>query len=151
MLRLTQHAIHATPTAAPTSRLTKLGPDDDVEAYLKVFERTAQRESWPEEQWAHIVAPFLTGPAQQASQDLPAENARQYPALKQAILAYYGHNLATRAQQVYDWRFDVRGAVRTQIAQHSRLVKRWLATGEGPSLMDRVIIDNTLWRLPPDA
>ena len=30
VLRLTQHAIHATPTAAPTSRLTKLGPDDDV-------------------------------------------------------------------------------------------------------------------------
>ena len=89
VLRLTQHAVRAAPTAAPTSRLTKLGPDDDVEAYLEVFERTAQRESWPEEQWAHIVAPFLTGPAQQVSQDLPADAARQYPALKQAILAYY--------------------------------------------------------------
>ena len=63
---------------APTSRLTKLGPDDDVEAYLETFERTAQRENWPVEQWAHIVAPFLTGPAQQAYQDLPVETARQY-------------------------------------------------------------------------
>ena len=113
VLRLTQHAIREAPTAAPTSRHTKLGPDDNVEAYLEVFERTAQREIWPEDQWAHIMAPFLTGPAQQASQDLPAETARQYPALKQAILAYYGHNLAARAQRFHDWRFDVRGAVRT--------------------------------------
>ena len=30
--------------AAPTKRLTKMGPDDDVEAYLEVFERTADRE-----------------------------------------------------------------------------------------------------------
>ena len=97
VLCLTQHAVQDAPTAAPTSRPTKLGTDDDVEAYLETFERTAQRENWPVEQWAHIVAPFLTGPAQQASQDLPAETARQYPALKQAILAFYGHNLAARA------------------------------------------------------
>ena len=97
------------------------------------------------------MAPFLTGPAQQASQDLPAETARQYPALKQATLAYYGHNLAARAQRFHDWRFDVRGAVRTQIAQHARLVKRWLATGEGPSPIDRVLIDNTIRQLPLGA
>ena len=151
VLRLTQHAVHNSPSASPTSRLTKLGPEDDVEAYLEVFERTARRESWPEDQWAHILSPFLTGPAQQASQDLSAETASQYPALKQAILAYYGHNLAARAQRFHNWRFDIRGAVRTQIAQHGRLVRRWLATGEGPSPVDRVLIDNTIRRLPPDA
>ena len=35
--------------STPTSQLTKLGPDDDVEAYLEVFERTTRRENWPEE------------------------------------------------------------------------------------------------------
>ena len=48
---------------------------------MEVFERTARRESWPEDQWAHILSPFLTGPAQQAGQDLSAETAGQYPAL----------------------------------------------------------------------
>ena len=126
VLRLTQHAIRDSPTAVPTSRLTKLGPDDDVEAYLEVFERTAWRESWPEDQWAHILSPFLTGPTQQVSQDLSAETASQYPALKQVILAYYGHNLAARAQHFHDRRFDIRGPVRTQIAQHGCLVRRYL-------------------------
>ena len=30
-------------------------------------------------------------------------------------------------------------------------MRRWLATGEGPSLLDRVVIDNTIRQLPPDA
>ena len=151
VIRLTQQAGREAPTAAPTSRLTKLGPDDDVEAYLEVFERTARREQWPEDQWAHILSPFLTGPAQQASQDLTPEHAGQYPTLKQAILAYYGHSLAARAQRFHVWRFDVRGAVRAQISQHGRLIRRWLTTGEGPSILDRVLIDNTIRQLPPDA
>ena len=37
--------IRTAPTStisAPTSRLTKLRPEDDVEAYLEIFERTAR-------------------------------------------------------------------------------------------------------------
>ena len=33
--------------------------------------------------------PFLTGPTQQASQDLTPDQASQYPILKQAVRAYY--------------------------------------------------------------
>ena len=109
VLCLTQHAVHDSPTAALTSRLTKLGPGDDVEAYLEVFERTARRESWPEYQWAHILSPFLTGPAQQASQDLPAETAGQYPVLKQAITGLLWAQPCGQGQRFHDWRFDVRG------------------------------------------
>jgi hypothetical protein len=74
-----------------------------VEAYLEVFERTARQESWPEDQWAHILSPFLTGPAQQASQDLARKRASQYSVLKQALLAYYGYSLAVRAQRFHEW------------------------------------------------
>ena len=124
VIRLSQQAAQGSPTSAPTSLLTKLRKDDDVEAYLEVFERTAQRERWPSDQWAHILSPFLTGPAQQASQDLTPEQASQYPDLKQAILAYYGHSLVARAQRFHEWRFDLRGAVRTQITQQGRLDRR---------------------------
>ena len=112
VLRLTQQATRDPPITAPTSRLTKLGPDDDVEAYLETFEQVATREGWPEAQWACIVAPFLTGPAQQASQDINPGDAGLYPALKAAVLAYYGHSLAARALNFHEWTFDVRGPVR---------------------------------------
>ena len=133
--------------SAPTSRLTKFGPDDNVEAYLEVFERTAQWESWPVDQWAHILSLFLTGPAQQARQDLTPEHASQYPELKQAILAYHGHSLAARGQHFHNWWFDIL----TQITQQGMLVRRWLMAGEGPSTLDRVLIDNTVRQLLPDA
>ena len=50
-----------------------------------------------------------------------------------------------------DWRFDLWVAVRTQITQQGRLVCRWLTVGEGPSPLDRVLIDNTICQLPPEA
>ncbi|CAL8300673.1 unnamed protein product [Boreogadus saida] len=53
-----------------------------------------QYESWPEDQWAHILSHFLTGPAQQASHDLVPEHASQYPALAQ---------FAARAQPFHEW------------------------------------------------
>ncbi|KAK0140306.1 hypothetical protein N1851_022781 [Merluccius polli] len=151
VLRLTQQATQAPPTTAPTSRLTKLGPDDEVEAYLETFERVATQERWPEAQWAYIVTLFLTGPAQQASQDLSPGDAGRYPALKATILAYYGHSLAVKALKFREWTFDVREPVRTQVARQCRLARRWLAEGEGPSPVDRVVVDNTVRQLPPDA
>ena len=95
--------------------------------------------------------PFLTGPAQQASQDLTPEQASQYQTLKQAVLAYYGHSLAARAQRCHNCRFDPKGTVRSQIAQHARLIRRWFAREDGPSALDRVLLDNTIRQLPPDA
>ena len=77
--------------------------------------------------------PFLTGPAQQASQDLTPEQASQYQTLKQAVLAYYGHSLAARAQRCHNCRFDPKGTVRYQIAQHAQLIRRWFAREDGPS------------------
>ena len=32
--------------------------DEDPEMFLTMFERAAERESWPKEQWAGLVAPY---------------------------------------------------------------------------------------------
>ena len=53
-------------------------------------------------------------------------------------------------QRFHDWRFDPKGTVRSQIAQHARLIRRWLAGEDDPSALDRVLLDNTIHQLPPE-
>lgn len=82
--------LHAGPSGQGTwFPLTKLGPEDDVEAFLKTFERTAEMAKWPKEQWSFILGPYLTGEAQTALQALPKGEAADYDKLKAAILDWY--------------------------------------------------------------
>ena len=135
----------------PGAVLTKLTTDDDIFAYLELFERIAQRERWPVAEWGSIVAGFLTGEAQQVCSELPHADARDYQTLKEAILAAQGNSLPARAQKVHDWKFDPAQPVRPQISALARLTHRWLL-GEGDvPIVDRVIIDRCIRGLPPKA
>ena len=145
-----QHAT-ALPGARPSSRLTKQTAEDDVEAYLEVFERVAISEGWPAGQWASILAPFLTGEAQRAYQDLDATQAADFPTVKRAILAHHGLTLASRAQRFHSWRYQPEVPIRGQVSQLTRLARGWLMTGEGVTPLERVVIDKCIRSLPADA
>ena len=51
--------------------------DEDPEMFLTTFERAAERESWPKDQWAGLVAPLLSGEAQKAYFDLELAGAKK--------------------------------------------------------------------------
>ncbi|XP_026510124.1 SCAN domain-containing protein 1-like [Terrapene carolina triunguis] len=72
-------------TTAPV-RLTKTGPDDDPEAFLVTFERVALFAGWAPDQWATLLAPYLTRTAQTAYRGLATKEARDYNQVKAAIL-----------------------------------------------------------------
>ena len=120
---MAQLAVQTARSTADKS-LTKLTADDDVEAYLELFERVATREGWPRESWAHTLAPFLTGEAQQACRDLSPREAANYDELRTAILARYGFSLPARALQVHQWTFDPMLPARAQVKGLHRLTNR---------------------------
>lgn len=135
----------------PGAVLSKQSPEDDIEAYIEVFERTAAHERWPAAEWASILAPFLTGEAQRACRDLSTADARDFQKLKTAILSSHGYSLPARAQRFHAWTYQPGEAPRAQVAGLRRLAHRWLNSGEGPPWIERLVIDRCIRALPPDA
>ncbi len=116
-----------------------------------MFERTAIREKWPEDDWGTLLAPFLTGEAQRACQDLSAKDAADYAKSKRAILSHYGYSPPVHAQRFHAWIFDPTQPVRPQIATLTRLTKAWLTTGDGPTVVERIVLDRCIRSLTAEA
>ncbi len=72
--------------------LMKMGPHDDPEAFVDLFEKTAEACGWARSQWPVRLIPLLTGEAQVAAQQLPVANLLAYDDLKRAILQRVGRN-----------------------------------------------------------
>lgn len=51
------------PSTGPQSTLKKMGPDDDLEAFLALFAQAAGLWEWPEAQRTVWLLPLLSGEA----------------------------------------------------------------------------------------
>ena len=86
-------------TDTDSLKLTKLGEGDDIEAYLTTFERIMEAHKVRRERWSYQLAPQLTGKAQQAYAALPPDEAKNYDAVKTAILRRFNINEETYSQR----------------------------------------------------
>ncbi|KAM9299054.1 uncharacterized protein PAF06_016055 [Gastrophryne carolinensis] len=130
--------------------LQKMTTADDVEAYLTTFERTAERECWPKEQWAGLLAPFLSGEPQKAYFDLETQDAMDYGKLKKEILTRLGVTVSVRAQRVHTWVYSMDKPPRSQMHDLIHLTKKWLQPEvlTGPQMVERVVMNQYLRSLP---
>ena len=85
---------------APDSlKLAKLTESDDIEAYLTTFERLMLAYEIDTSRWAFLLAPQLTGKAQQAYAAMSQSNSSKYEEMKTAILCRYDINEETYRQR----------------------------------------------------
>ena len=76
-------------------KLVPFSVKNDIEAYLVTFERIMSAHEIRKDQWPYHLAPQLAGKAQLAFAALSSTKAKDYDAIKAAILARYDVNEET--------------------------------------------------------
>ncbi|XP_075768775.1 uncharacterized protein LOC142821515 isoform X2 [Pelodiscus sinensis] len=134
-------------------RLTKLGPEDDPEAFLVTFERVAAAAKWPPEHWATLLAPYLSGPAQLAYRGMSASDALCYYKVKEAILDQLGVTPETHRRRFREARYDSRERPRAVAQRVKEAGMRWLEpeTKTGAQVADLVILEQYVSILPAEG
>ncbi len=137
----------ALPTHMPVQ---KMGPQDDPEAFLNLFERTAEACGWPQTDWPVRLIPLLTGEAQLAAQQLRVQNLLVYDDLKRAILQRVGRSPEQHHQRFRSLELGENGGPFTMAHQLRDACRRWLLAGESDveQIIDRVVLEQFIARLP---
>ncbi len=137
----------APPTHMPVQ---KMGPQDDPEAFLDLFEKTAAACGWPQTDWPVRLIPLLTGEAQLAAQQLPVQNLLVYEDLKRAILQRVGRSPEQHRQRFRSLELGENGRPFVMAHQLRDACRRWLLAGEGgvDYIIDQVVLEQFIARLP---
>ena len=112
---------------------------DDLDAYIKRFERFATTAGWPENEWAMTLSTLLTGRALDLYSRLPIEKADNYKELKLALLHRYdfteeGFRTKFRTAQVDE------GEKYSQFAQRiAGYLNRWIELAEVEKAYDALV------------
>ncbi len=139
--------VPAPPTHMP---IQKMGPQDDPEAFLDLFEKTAAACGWPQMDWPVRLIPLLTGEAQLAAQQLPVQNLLVYDDLKRAILQRVGRSPEQHRQRFRSLELGENGRPFVMAHQLRDACRRWLLAGEGgvDHVIDQVVLEQFIARLP---
>ncbi|XP_067312541.1 zinc finger and SCAN domain-containing protein 25-like [Pseudorasbora parva] len=130
--------------------LHKMGPQDDPEAFIDLFQKAAEACGWPRAQWPVRLIPLLTGEAQAAAQQLPVANLLEYDDLKKAILQRVGRSPEQHRQRFRSLEWGEAGRPFAMAQQLRDSCRRWLLAGgsDVDHIVDLVVLEQFIARLP---
>ena len=135
-----------------TVKLTRLGNNDDIEAYLTTFERVMLVHEVRKDRWPYQLAPQLRGKAQQAYATLPPDEAKTYEAVKEAILRRYNITAETYRQRFRNLRPKEAETPQELVTCLKDLGSRWMRDSKTrEELLDLMVKEQFLEILPEDA
>jgi len=79
---------------------------DNIDSYLRRFERYADLQKWPKEEWALYLSALLKGKALEVYSRLTEEEAKSYERLKAALLRKYELTVEGFRKRFYEARRD---------------------------------------------
>ena len=149
---VTEQSISRRRTDTDSLKLTKLGEGDDIEAYLTTFERIMEAHEVRRERWSYQLAPQLTGKAQQAYAALPPDEAKNYDAVKTAILRRFNINEETYRQRFRTLKPKDEESPKELMTRLQDLASRWTReTSSHQELLDLLVREQFLKVLPQDV
>lgn len=154
------HVLDSTNVPAPSQPMQRSEPKmpafqqgEDIENYLRRFERLARTWGWPEQEWSFRLVPLLTGQALEAYLAMDEEKAEVYADLREALLEKFNISPET-----YRQRFRVSsvpaGESPTETYHRLRnLYRRWIRPEEHTKeeIGEAVILEQLLRVLPYDT
>ncbi len=123
---------------------------DDPEAFIDLFERTAEACRWPRSDWPVRLILMLLGEALVAAQQLPVQNLLVYEDLKRAILLRDGLSPEQQRQRFRPLDFGESGRPFVLAQQLRDSCRRWLLAGGSDieKIIDQVVLEQFIARLP---
>ena len=106
----------------------------------------------PEERWSFMIAPQLTGKAQQAYAAMNAVEAADYRVLKETILRRYDINCEAYRQRFREAKQQQGETPRELVVRLRDLGKKWLKDCETvEAAIDAIVLEQLLATLPEEV
>ncbi|XP_048015968.1 uncharacterized protein LOC125248293 [Megalobrama amblycephala] len=137
----------AVPTHLP---LNKMGPLDDPEIFLDLFELSAEASGWPRDQWLMRLVPLLSGESQVAAQQLPVQNLLVFDDLRRAIIQRVGRTPEQHRQRFRSLEVGESGRPFVMAQQLRDSCRKWLLAegSDVDQVIDRVVLEQFITWLP---
>ena len=144
-------AIGVAPVQPPAPRLTLQkfveGVDDDMGAYLQMFEATATTGEWPPAQWCVYLRSALSGQGLVAVASLAASEQIDYEVVRTTLLRTYHISSETYRKRIFETYFNSSNT-EAWFRSFKQDFKQWIETSNRDPL-ETVLHELALQKLPP--